>query len=54
MTTSRTDDEILQLAQKNPNISMRQLSRIVGTSNTTIWRTLHNENMHPYHYTLLY
>jgi predicted DNA-binding transcriptional regulator AlpA len=41
-------EEILQLFQENPNISIRQLCRIVGTSNTTIWRTLHNENMHPY------
>jgi hypothetical protein len=33
-------------------IQENQLNHIVGTSNTTIWRTLHNENMHPYHYTL--
>jgi predicted HTH transcriptional regulator len=45
------DEEVLQLVQENRNISIRQLSSIVGTSNTTICRTLHNENMHPYHYT---
>jgi hypothetical protein len=32
-------------------ICIRQLSHIIGNSNSTIWRTLHNENMHPYHYT---
>jgi hypothetical protein len=35
---------------EDPNVSVRKIARQVGASKSTVWRILHREQMHPYHY----
>jgi hypothetical protein len=41
--------EILQAVEKEPNVSCRRLALRMGVSSFTIWRTLHEYRLHPYH-----
>jgi hypothetical protein len=43
------EPEILQAVEKEPNVSCRRLALRMGVSSFTIWRTLHEQGLHPYH-----
>lgn len=43
------EEAVLDRAERNPEISTRLLAAEFGTSNMTIWRILHGNNLYPYH-----
>ncbi|CAH1372317.1 unnamed protein product, partial [Tenebrio molitor] len=43
------EPEILQAVEEEPNVSCRRLALRMGVSSFTIWRTLHEQGLHPYH-----
>ena len=45
------DDQILGLVNQNPTTSTRRIATQLGISQNKVWRTLHKDHMHPYHYT---
>ncbi|KAJ3649509.1 hypothetical protein Zmor_021249 [Zophobas morio] len=50
--TERTldaEEEILNVVENDPGISIRRLSYRVGVSPFVVWRTLHEQGLHPYH-----
>jgi predicted DNA-binding protein (UPF0251 family) len=42
--------EILQAVEEEPNVSCRGLALRMGVSSFTIWRTLHEQRLRPYHF----
>lgn len=47
--TPNIEDTVLNLVQNNPGISTRAIASQIGISNTSVWRILHTNDMHPYH-----
>ena len=47
----RLDDRVLNAVRRNPTISTRNLANNLGLSQSTVWRVLHEDGQHPYHYT---
>jgi hypothetical protein len=45
------DEQILELVNDNPAISIRTITQTLGTSTCTVWRALRRDRLHPYHYT---
>lgn len=45
------DEAVLEAVAERPNISTRHAAAQVGTSQSKVWRVLHREGQHPYHYT---
>jgi hypothetical protein len=43
------EPEILQAVEEEPNVSCGRLALRMGVSSFTIWRTLHEQGLHPYH-----
>jgi hypothetical protein len=43
------EPEILQAVEEEPNVTCRRLALRMGVSSFTIWRTLHEQGLHPYH-----
>jgi hypothetical protein len=43
------EPEILQAVEEEPNVSCRRLALRMSVSSFTIWRTLHEQGLHPYH-----
>lgn len=43
------EPQILEIVEEEPNISSRRLALRVGVSASTVWRTLHEQGLHPYH-----
>jgi len=39
---------ILQMVQRSPRLSSRTIASRIGVSRTQVWRTLHEEDLHPY------
>ena len=37
------------MVQRSPRLSTRRIVSRIGVSRTQVWRTLHEENLHPYH-----
>jgi hypothetical protein len=44
-----TRENILEMAQSSPRLSTRRIASRIGVSRMEVWRTLHEENLHPYH-----
>lgn len=42
--TSRRDERILEAIDSNPNLSTRSLQRRLEVSQSTVWRTLHEDH----------
>jgi len=42
-------ENILDMVQRNPTTSTRRLSARIGVSRTRVWRTLHEDDLHPFH-----
>jgi hypothetical protein len=43
------EPEILQAVEEEPNVSCLRLALRMNVSSFTIWRTLHEQGLHPYH-----
>lgn len=44
-----TEERILEAVRANPELSTRRLGLQLGISHWTVWKVLHDENLHPYH-----
>ena len=44
-----TRENILQMIQRSPRLSTRRTASRFGVSHMQVWRTLHEEDLHPYH-----
>jgi len=44
-----TRENIIEMVQRNPRLSTRRIASRIGVSRTQEWRTLHEDNLHPYH-----
>lgn len=49
--TVEMEEEVLALISENPELSTRKIARLMDTDHVTIWRILHDAELHPYHYT---
>jgi len=44
-----TRENILEMVQRSPRLSTRRIASRIGVSPMQVWRTLHEEDLHPYH-----
>jgi len=44
-----TRENILEMVQRSPRLSTRRIASRIGVSRMQVWRTLHEEDLHPYH-----
>jgi len=44
-----TRENILEMVQRCPQLSTRRIASRIGVSRMQVWRTLHEEDLHPYH-----
>lgn len=44
-----TEVEVLNLVEEDPSTSTRKISRQVGVSNRIVWRTIRENQLHPFH-----
>lgn len=47
--TPNTEDIILQAVDNDPHVSTRRISRAVGVNHVSVWQTLKEQLLHPYH-----
>jgi len=47
--TINTRENILDMVQRSPRLSIRRMASRVGLSRMNVWRTLQEENLYPYH-----
>ena len=47
--TINTRENILQMVQRSPHLSTRRMASRIGVSRMQVWRTLHEEDLNPYH-----
>ena len=47
--TINARENILDMVQRSPRLSTRRMASHVGLSRMNVWRTLHEENLYPYH-----
>jgi hypothetical protein len=47
--TINTHENILEMVQKSPHLSTRRMASRIGVSRMQVWRTLHEEDLYPYH-----
>jgi len=47
--TINTRENILEMVQRNPRLSTRRMASRIGVSLLQVWRTLHEEDLYPYH-----
>ena len=47
--TVNVAEQVLQSIEDNPNTSTRSISQQLGVSQSSLWRILHEERVHPYH-----
>ena len=44
-----TLENILEMVQRSPQLSIRRIASCIGVSRMQVWRSLYEENLHPYH-----
>jgi len=44
-----TRENILEMVQRSPRLSTRRMASRIGVSRMQVWRTLHEEDLYPYH-----
>jgi len=44
-----TQENILEMVQRNPRLSIRRTASRIGVSHMQVWRTVHEEDLHSYH-----
>jgi len=47
--TINTRENILEMVQSSPRLSIRRMASRIGVSRMQVWRTLHEEDLYPYH-----
>ena len=47
--TINTRENILEMFQRSPRLSTRRMASRIGVSRMQVWRTLHEEDLYPYH-----
>lgn len=47
--TPALEEEILRRVEEAPGTSTRTIARDIAASQSSVWRTLHREHLHPYH-----
>ena len=47
--TINTRENFLQMVQRSPRLSTRRMASRIGVSRMQVWRTLHEEDLNPYH-----
>ena len=47
--TINTRDDILQMVQRSPHLYTRRMAYRIVLSRMQVWRTLHKEDLYPYH-----
>ena len=47
--TINTRENILEMVQRSPRLSTRRMASHIGVSRMQVWRTLHGEDLYPYH-----
>ena len=47
--TINTRENILQMVQRSPRLSTRRMASRIAVSRMQVWRTLHEEDLYPYH-----
>ena len=47
--TMNTRENILEMVQRGPRLSTRRMASRIGVSRMQVWRTLHEEDLYPYH-----
>ena len=47
--TINTRENILEMVQRSPRLSTRRMASRIGVSRMQVWRTLHEEDLYPYH-----
>ena len=47
--TINTRENILAMVQRSPRLSTRRIASLIGVSRMQVWRTLHEEDLYPYH-----
>jgi len=47
--TINTRENILQMVQRSPRLSTCRMASRIGVSRMQVWRTLHEEDLYPYH-----
>jgi len=45
-----TRENMLEMGQRSPRLSTRRIASRIGASRMQVWRTLHKEDLHPYHH----
>ena len=49
LRTINTRKNILEMVQRIPRLSTRRMASRIGVSRVQVWRTLHEEDLYPYH-----
>ena len=47
--TINTRENILEMVQRSPRLSIRRMAPRISVSRMQVWRTLHEEDLYPYH-----
>jgi len=47
--TINTREDILEMVQRSPRLSNLRMASRIGLSRMQLWRTLHEEDLYPYH-----
>jgi len=47
--TINTRENILEMVQRSSRLSTRRMASRIGVSRMQVWRTLHEEDLYPYH-----
>ena len=47
--TIHTRENILEMVHRSPRLSTRRMASRIGVSRMQVWRTLHEEDLYPYH-----
>ena len=47
--TINTGEKILEMVQRSPRLSTRRMASRIHISRMQVWRTLHDEDLYPYH-----
>lgn len=49
--STHTEEDVLSIVRRDPSTSTRRISARVGASQSTVWKILKKEKLHPYHLT---
>jgi hypothetical protein len=47
--TINTRETVLEMVQRSPRLSTRRIASRIGVSRIQVWRTVHQDDLYPYH-----